>query len=772
MNFLKKINIKLTTIILLFTITILTVNMKILTDSFKKSIEFTFESQYTEINENLSTTSDMLKTITNKIAYNQEIIKILNANKVFSEIDNNDAKLMQNQIDTFEGTLKTLTFVDTINIINIKGKYLFSNGVIYKDFDITKRPWFTEVITNNKTSPFISDIHKDYTTDRYTMSIISMIYSNEDNSVIGAAVLDIFIEDLIKSINSDFYLGDLETYIEVEKDNYYGENDSITTKEKIPSAYYAKEAQNVLKPGINMIFKFDKNSIVYSKRFKEYNIMQVSLYLLFGVILTIILVKTLRDTFNPVVVSIDKFKALIKTSESSEFDFQNADELEQLEIISNVLSKSYDKKMELLIYYDELTKLPNRKMLSKKVKELKVINKEFALIFLDLNKFKQVNDLFGHLTGDELLKSFSNKVKSAIKDDDMIIRYSGDEFIILYTDYKDEEELISFYHNKIIELFNKPIAINKNNISIEFSAGVAIYPKDGADLDELINKSDFMMYENKNNLATDELLFFNDDIYNRIIKIETIKSELKKSVIKNEFVLHYQPIVDKNKIIRKLEVLVRWQNEKLGFVSPLDFINYAEETGDIIPIGYWIIEEVCKRYKELTAGYEHKLQISINVSPIQLMEVKFIENVTKIIERYNLNPEYICFEITESVVLDGNIVISNNLKRLDEIGVKIALDDFGTGYSSFSYLKKFNLDILKIDKIFINNASEVDYKIVNNIRSIANHLEMETICEGVETLEQFNKLKDMGCDYFQGYYFSKPVLLSDIKKLFSENAKL
>lgn len=746
--------------------------MKILTDSFKKSIEFTFESQYTEINENLSTTSDMLKTITNKIAYNQEIIKILNANKVFSEIDNNDAKLMQNQIDTFEGTLKTLTFVDTINIINIKGKYLFSNGVIYKDFDITKRPWFTEVITNNKTSPFISDIHKDYTTDRYTMSIISMIYSNEDNSVIGAAVLDIFIEDLIKSINSDFYLGDLETYIEVEKDNYYGENDSITTKEKIPSAYYAKEAQNVLKPGINMIFKFDKNSIVYSKRFKEYNIMQVSLYLLFGVILTIILVKTLRDTFNPVVVSIDKFKALIKTSESSEFDFQNADELEQLEIISNVLSKSYDKKMELLIYYDELTKLPNRKMLSKKVKELKVINKEFALIFLDLNKFKQVNDLFGHLTGDELLKSFSNKVKSAIKDDDMIIRYSGDEFIILYTDYKDEEELISFYHNKIIELFNKPIAINKNNISIEFSAGVAIYPKDGADLDELINKSDFMMYENKNNLATDELLFFNDDIYNRIIKIETIKSELKKSVIKNEFVLHYQPIVDKNKIIRKLEVLVRWQNEKLGFVSPLDFINYAEETGDIIPIGYWIIEEVCKRYKELTAGYEHKLQISINVSPIQLMEVKFIENVTKIIERYNLNPEYICFEITESVVLDGNIVISNNLKRLDEIGVKIALDDFGTGYSSFSYLKKFNLDILKIDKIFINNASEVDYKIVNNIRSIANHLEMETICEGVETLEQFNKLKDMGCDYFQGYYFSKPVLLSDIKKLFSENAKL
>ncbi|MGL5086371.1 MAG: EAL domain-containing protein, partial [Clostridium sp.] len=737
MNFLKKINMRLTSIITIFIITILILNMKILSNGFNKSMEYIFESQYSEIKYEVSKTLKLLKIITDKISCNDEIIEILEANRNAIEQESSDSKLIQNQVDTFQGVLETLTFVDTINIINIPGKYLVSNGAIYENFDVSERPWYNLGVTDDKQETFISDIHKHYTTGRYEMSIISYIHSSEDNSILGLAVLDIFIDDLIKSINSDFYLGSLETYIEVEEGIFYGEDNIIMDDEEDSEQYYIKESNNIFKPGLNTIFRFDEKSLIYSKELKSYNFIQVITYSLFGIILTLILFKTLTATFNPVIRSLDRLKKLIKTSENVEIDFENLDEIEQLESISNILSKSFDNKMEFLIYYDELTKLPNRKMLNKKVKELKTINKEFALIFLDLNKFKQVNDLFGHLTGDELLKCFSNKVKSVIKDDDMIIRYSGDEFIILYTDYKSEKELINFYEDKILEEFKRPVLINNKNILISFSAGVAVYPRDGEVLDELINKSDFMMYENKNNLSKSELLFFNDDIYNRIIKIETIKSELKKSVIKNEFILHYQPIVDKNKIVRKVEVLVRWQNEKLGFVSPLNFISYAEETGDIIPIGYWIIENVCKKYKYLSSGYEHELQISINVSPIQLMEVRFIDNVTKIINRYNIEPQYICFEITESVVLDGNIVISNNIKRLCELGVKIALDDFGTGYSSFSYLKKFNLDILKIDKIFIDDADKVDYKIVNNIRSIANHLSMETVCEGVETLEQF-----------------------------------
>ena len=240
-----------------------------------------------------------------------------------------------------------------------------------------------------------------------------------------------------------------------------------------------------------------------------------------------------------------------------------------------------------------------------------------------------------------------------------------------------------------------------------------------------------------------------------------MKEDLKYAVDNNEFVLYYQPIVDKNKTIKKLEALIRWNNKKLGFISPDKFIGYAEETGEIVKIGYWIIEEVCKNFVELfNSGY--MLQVNINVSPIQLMEVDFVDRVEEILNKYNVVWENLCFEITESVVIDENIIIHDNLFLLNKKGVKVALDDFGTGYTSFSYLKKFKLDILKIDRIFIDNGSYVDFKIINNINNIAHILNMETVIEGVETEEQFKVLSNIGCDYFQGYYFSHPLPASEI----------
>ena len=602
------------------------------------------------------------------------------------------------------------------------------------------------------------------------MSIVTLIYSRNDDSILGAAILDVYVDDLIRYINSQFYLGNLESYIQCEDGLYHGVDGVLDKQIEASSQHYIKETGDVLKDGLSILFKFDKESIVYAKNLEKFNESQLLLFVLEFTILAIVLIILLKSTFNPIVTCIEKFKSLLKSSEEEEFHFKNGDELKQLEFISNALSKSFDNKTKALIYYDELTGLPNRKSLIKRTNELIDNKKEFALIFIDLNKFKQVNDFFGHITGDELLKVFGNKIKDIIKDEDMLVRYSGDEFIILYDNYKGEDELRDFYENKIIATFENPILIDNNSIKIEFSAGAAIYPKDGTNLDELINKSDFMMYENKNNNSTTEnLLFFNDNVYKKIMKIETIKSELKNGIAKNEFILYYQPIVDRNMKVKKVEVLIRWKNEKLGFVSPLDFIHYAEETGDIIPMGYWIIEEVCRNYEELIDGCEEKLKVSINVSPLQLMETNFIENTKKIIDKYNVDYKHICFEITESVVLDGNSIVLDNIKSLYELGIKISLDDFGTGYSSFSYLKKFKLDILKIDKIFLDNANEIDYEIVKNIKNIAHQLNINTVIEGVETLEQFNMLKEIGCDFFQGYYFAKPSPLEDIRKFLIEN---
>ena len=198
----------------------------------------------------------------------------------------------------------------------------------------------------------------------------------------------------------------------------------------------------------------------------------------------------------------------------------------------------------------------------------------------------------------------------------------------------------------------------------------------------------------------------------------------------------------------------------------MDFIPYAEESGEIVKIGYWIIEEVFKNLNEFKNGQEN-IQISINVSPIQLMEFYFAENVKEIANKYNVDLSQICFEITESVVLEEYIIVYDNIHLLDKFGAKLALDDFGTGYASFSYLKKYNLNILKIDKIFIDGGKNIDYKIVNNIKNIAHLLDMKTVIEGVETEEQFNTLSEIGCDYFQGYYFSKPVTLDELKKALS-----
>ena len=276
-----------------------------------------------------------------------------------------------------------------------------------------------------------------------------------------------------------------------------------------------------------------------------------------------------------------------------------------------------------------------------------------------------------------------------------------------------------------------------------------------------------MMYSSKKSNKSSNLLFFNDVIYNEILEIETMKEDLKYAVDNNEFVLYYQPIVDKNKVIKKLEALIRWNNRKLGYISPDKFIKYAEETGEIVKIGYWIIEEVCRNFNELFKS-GNRLQISINVSPIQLMEVDFVNKAEDILNKYNSTWRNLCLEITETVVLDENIIIRDNLILLNKKGVKIALDDFGTGYASFSYLKKFKLDILKIDRIFIDNDLHIDYKIVNNIKNIAHLLNMESVIEGVETEEQFNNLKSVGCEYFQGYYFSRPLPIGEINKILSD----
>ena len=759
--FTKKINLRLTLIGIVFVGLLVSTNGILMEYGLKKSVEFTYNTHYNEAKKILNQEIYILRDIANGLAKDKNIITYLNNNKSIDDLTEQETKQVIEEIEYIQEYLKDLTFINHVTLINILGEYLFYSGELIENLNVISNYELDNFGFSKENSQIITDIYTDPGSGKYTMAVINFIYSDESDDPLGIFILDILLDDLIEDINSKFYMGELNAYIKIDNNTYYSSDGIVNSINNKKNNYIAK-LENIFDGNIEVFLEFNKDSIVYSKYMKRVNDFRILIFTILGVIYLLALVLLIRRTFKPILKSLDKLKILLRNLDNEDLNFESLNEFEQLEVISSSLGTLVDKKIKSLIYYDELTKLPNRKLLFNLSNDLIEANKNFALIFVDLNKFKYINDVFGHSAGDEVLVNFSRRLKKCLKDKGIVTRYSGDEFIIIYNNYIDNDELQLFFNNVILEEFKEPITFNNGKkVFMNFAAGVSVYPKDGNSFNDLINKSDFMMYSSKRSSKNSKLLFFNDSIYKEILEIENMKEDLKYAVDNNEFILYYQPIVDKSKSIKKLETLIRWNNKKLGYIPPDKFIEYAEETGEIVKIGYWIIEEVCKNFIELfNSG--HILQVSINVSPIQLMEVDFVEKVEEILNKYNVIWENLCFEITESVVLDENIIIHDNLLLLNKKGIKIALDDFGTGYASFSYLKKFKLDILKIDKIFIENGSYVDFKIVNNIKNIAHLLNMETVIEGVETAEQFKVLSNVGCDYFQGYYFSHPLLANEI----------
>ena len=765
MIFTKKINLKIAVICIAFMTLLVLTNGILMEYGLDKSVEFTYNTHYKEAKKILNQEVYILKDIAKNLAEDKNIISSLEINKSSDDLTQVDINNIISGIKYIQDYLKNLIFVNCVTIANIPGNYLFYCGELIENFDVFSNYKFENLGLSKENPQIISDVYNDPRTGKYEIAVINLIYSEESDEPLGIVVLDILLDDLIEDINSKFYMGDLNTYIKLDNNKYYS-SEGIVDSIKDKKNNYVVKLKDVFDDNIDIYLEFDKDSIVYNRAMRSINKFRVIIFIILGTVYLLILILLIRGAFKPILKSLDKLKILLENLEKKDLSFEKLDEFEQLEVVSSSLGSSINKKIKSLIYYDELTQLPNRKLLFKQCNDLIKANRKFALIFVDLNKFKYINDVFGHSSGDQVLVEFSNRLKKCLKGKGIVSRYSGDEFIIIYSNYIDNNELEAFYNNVILKEFKEPIIFNNNKVFMDFAAGVSVYPKDGNNFNDLINKSDFMMYSSKKNNKRAKLLFFNDVIYNEILEIETMKEDLKYAVDNNEFVLYYQPIVDKNKAIKKLEALIRWNNRKLGYISPDKFIEYAEETGEIVKIGYWVIEDVCKNFNELFKS-DNMLQVSINVSPIQLMEVDFVNKAEEILNKYNVTWKNLCLEITETAVLDENIIIRDNLLLLNKKGVKIALDDFGTGYASFSYLKKFKLDILKIDRIFIDNGLDIDYKIVDNIKSIANLLNMETVIEGVETEEQFNNLKSVGCEYFQGYYFSRPLPISEINKILS-----
>lgn len=428
-------------------------------------------------------------------------------------------------------------------------------------------------------------------------------------------------------------------------------------------------------------------------------------------------------------------------------------------------------QINYLAHHDDLTGLPNRRFftqqLSKLLDESAEDNRIFAVMFLDLDRFKKINDNLGHNHGDILLRLVAQRLQTYCEPFNYVVsRMGGDEFTILLQDIKLESQAVQFAES-LIQAFEQTFAVDEYDIYITTSIGIAYYPRDGTDADTLMKHADIAMYMAKDE-GNNNYSLFKPLKNNATIEQLSLESSIRKALQNEQFVLYYQPQVDiiSGHVIG-IEALIRWQHPNLGLVPPGKFIPIAEQTGLIGPIGEWVLETACKQNQTwIEHGYE-PVKVSVNISARQFLKQNFVDTIKRILADTQLDPQYLELEITESMTMDVDVAI-DVLGQLKQLGIQICIDDFGTGYSNLYYLKLFSIDRLKIDRSFIRDmmTDTIDADIVATIIAMAHNLGIDVIAEGVETEEQLNFLRTEGCYEVQGFYYHTPLPENQIEMLF------
>ncbi len=421
---------------------------------------------------------------------------------------------------------------------------------------------------------------------------------------------------------------------------------------------------------------------------------------------------------------------------------------------------------------DSLSGLANRSYLNERVAQIIDLSnrekKEFALLFLDLDHFKSINDSLGHDIGDQLLKSIAHEIKRIVRLNDVVARVGGDEFVIVLTHYKGELELYEIIERIQTQLM-KPWVIKTYPIHVTSSIGVTVFPKDGNDIISLLKNADIAMYEAKAR-GRRGYHFFTEALNVKTQEYIEITNSMREALKNGNFKLYYQPLNDvKTGEIYGAEALIRWTNSANEYISPNLFIPIAEQNGFIIELGKWVLETAIKQLKTWQNN-DVALKISINVAALQVQQQDFVSHLKFLITTNEVQASNISLEITENVFLNDSEVLHKTFSEIKALGVQISLDDFGTGYSSLSYLKTFPIDILKIDKAFLDDYdTEAGAIFIETIVNMANTLKLRVVAEGVETLPQLTYLQSLNCHCYQGYYCSQPVEINRFNKLYSES---
>jgi diguanylate cyclase (GGDEF)-like protein/PAS domain S-box-containing protein len=433
--------------------------------------------------------------------------------------------------------------------------------------------------------------------------------------------------------------------------------------------------------------------------------------------------------------------------------------------------KHAEAHVKHLAYYDALTELPNRRffmdLLEQEVSRCHRHHTFGAVLFLDLNRFKAINDSLGHSVGDGLLKGVAERISESLRSEDTVARIGGDEFLVLLTQLGEREEqaVVAASHvlGKITTVLTEPFFVMEHEIQIGPSIGVCLFANGKEEAPDIIRHADIAMYQAKHN-SRSCYCFYENSMQELADQRLALEKDLIQGLRYNEFELYYQPQMDQSGVMYAAECLIRWKHPARGFVSPAEFIPVAEEVGLIIPIGDWVMREACLTLKRLMEEGQHTLDyLAVNVSPTQFHHSDFIVKVQKIIRQTGVDTRRLVFEITEGLLIQDINEAVIKIKQLRKMGIRFAIDDFGTGYSSLAYLHRLPLDILKIDQSFVRdlNPEDSNTAIIKNIISMAHHLELDLIAEGVETEDTMRYLQTLGCGKFQGYYFHRPMPFDD-----------
>ncbi|MGD9909169.1 MAG: EAL domain-containing protein [Candidatus Izemoplasmatales bacterium] len=677
-------------------------------------------------------------------------------------------------------------------------------------WNLSQRPWFIDLGEKNAV---VSHPYLDSLTSEMTITFVMKVYDGEN--LIGYIGMDVWVSSIASAVNLYDYTSDQAgKYIVITEMNneqsvilyFSNENYPLYTLantsqfDTIDSNYgFQNGMASLLNDSINSsiveISTLGDTYFVYQETLTggSWTVsvlvedtqrigLEAAFFILLGLIMglmavvSLILSKKINQTLSPInniIESIDEIKngnydVKIKVNENNELKYV-ADAL-------NLMSKEIGKQVNLVYetyVFDQLTGLKNRKAVHSDIDEALFNGTDkVAVCLLDIDNFKSINVTKGQNIADELLKSIASRLKMTLRYKEYVYFNSGNEFVFIVPKVKQLETVESEIL-RVIENFQDPLEVKNIKVDVKVHIGVSIYPSDGKNMTELMKKCDTALYKAKESQSV-KFVFYNDQLTREVNYRAQINEELSLALGRNQLYLKYQPLIDSRNEIYGFEALVRWKSPTLGEISPQIFIANAEESHMIIPIGTWILREACRTQVKLKAQFGKSFVMSINVSPVQIIQKDFIDVLKRVIRETEIDPQDLVLEITEGVLIESTIYLEETINFLHNIGARIALDDFGTGYASLTYLRKIPFDNLKIDKSFVDGifAGKKDHSIIGTIVDMVHNLDMKVVAEGVETRKQYEYLKQISTDIFQGFLFSKALELDELKKYIDQFYKV